>query len=127
MPYPFDPNRSWIAVDAVFASPNGPQAVTLSLDTAATQTAIRFSRLVAAGYGLEDAGESYPVATGSGIVQMLEFRLPGLGALGHAAVDFPVLAAHDVPGVLSDGVLGKDFFRDKVLTIDFRNGTIDLQ
>lgn len=126
MPYAFDPNQNWIAVQAVFASPSGAQNVTLSLDTASTQTAIRFSTLVAAGYDIQDALKSHKVATAAGIVQMLEFLLPGFGALGHAAVDFPVLAAHDVSGVLNEGVLGKDFFKDKVLTIDFRNGMIDL-
>jgi len=41
--------------------------------------------------------------------------------------NFPVVA-HDLPpAVTVDGLLGLDFFRDLVLTLDFARGRIDLR
>jgi len=49
-----------------------------------------------------------------------------LSALGQHHFGLRVLA-HDLPIAADvDGLLGADFFRDKILTIDFRTGSISL-
>jgi hypothetical protein len=46
-------------------------------------------------------------------------RVPALAALDRVRTDF-LVAAHDLPlGVTTTGLLGLDFFRGFVLTIDF--------
>lgn len=126
MKFSFDVSLGAIRVSAEFESPNGTQMVNLSLDTGSTDTAIRFSKLLAAGYSVENASASFPVVTAAGCVKMLELQLPRFASLGHSVLNFPVLAMHDVEEATYDGVLGNDFFRDRVLTIDYRNGTIEL-
>ena len=52
--------------------------------------------------------------------------LKRLGALGRHAVGLTVLA-HNLPAEAAvDGLLGLDFFRSLLLTIDFRAGWITL-
>lgn len=50
-----------------------------------------------------------------------------LKALGKEKADFQIIA-HDFPPTLTvDGVLGLDFLRGNVLTVDFVNGEIKLR
>jgi hypothetical protein len=63
-------------------------------------------------------------ATSSVLVPVL--TVPRLVSLGQARSDFEI-AAHDPPATFSaDGLIGLDFFRDLVLTIDFLRGRISL-
>jgi hypothetical protein len=49
-----------------------------------------------------------------------------LSALGQRRFGFPVVA-HDLPAQAAvDGLLGLDFLRDQVLTVDFQKGQITL-
>jgi hypothetical protein len=49
-----------------------------------------------------------------------------LTALGQSKANFRVLALPISPVPTADGVLGLDFLRGHLLTIDFRTGQIDL-
>lgn len=72
------------------------------------------------------AVNQFTIATVRGLIPCSEYRLSLFSALGVEKTDFEA-ASLDFRTMSFDGVLGKDFFRDRVLTIDFRNGTIDLQ
>ncbi len=125
MKYHFDPNGSFIAVEVVLVGPLAFGKTIFALDTGATQTGVDESILGRLGFGPSMAVRKLQVATAGGQTKMFEYRLPVLSALGLDVHDFDVLAV-DLSASSFDGVLGMDFFRDKVLTIDFRNATIEL-
>ena len=125
MIFRFDPDATVIRVDGNIPSPMGLRRTILALDTAATQTCIAESLLASIGLNTSVAPK-VRVATANGEIEVPEVMLPVLSALGHEKNDFKVLAVN-MPSSTFSGVLGLDFFRDKVLRIDFRNGTIDLQ
>jgi len=96
--------------------------VKLALDTAATHTVIDYTALVLAGGHLNKVGKT-KLETASGTIEAEKFVLQNVTALGIEETDFEV-TSYDflLYGLLIriDGVLGLDFFRDKVLTIDFK-------
>ncbi len=99
----------------------------LALDTGATGTVISQKRLTGLGYSLEDAEDAIYITTGSGLISMPKIRIEKLTALGKEKSNFLVIA-HDLPPTASvDGVLGLDFLRENVLTIDFVKGEIELK
>ena len=64
--------------------------------------------------------------TANGVIHGAEVSLLGLDTLGMNRLNYPILA-FNMPGPDDlDGVLGLDFFRDQVLTLDFQKGEITL-
>ncbi|HKB06619.1 MAG TPA: retropepsin-like aspartic protease [Gemmataceae bacterium] len=126
MTTPFDPTRRTIVVPTQLAGPTRVVTVNLLLDTGASDTFIQEPKLLTAGYDPAAATGQYTVATPSGFIGVLEFRVLAFTALGRVRVDFPILAHTFPPGTGHDGVLGLDFFRGNVLTIDFVMGEITL-
>ncbi len=99
----------------------------LALDTGATGTVISQKRLVELGYDLNDSEDEMFITTGSGLISVPKIRIEKLIALGKEKSDF-LVNAHDLPPTASvDGVLGLDFLRENVLTIDFVQGFIELE
>jgi predicted aspartyl protease len=123
---PFDTTRRTIIVRAEITGPTGSETVDLSLDTGATDTFIDEARLAAVGYTQADATSQHGVVTGSGLITVLEVPLLALRVLGQTRINFPVLAHSFPPRASHDGVLGLDFLRGHVLTIDFIKGEITL-
>jgi hypothetical protein len=127
MTFPFDPHHSLIVVEAEVTGPQGLTiTLRLGLDTAATTTLITQAILVALGY--DPAADMFPakVTTASGVVFVDHVTLRKLTALGQERADFVVLS-RDLPASMSvDGVLGLDFLRGHILTLDFRAGQITL-
>jgi predicted aspartyl protease len=99
----------------------------LALDTGATGTVISQKRLIGLGYELKDAEDEMLITTGSGLISVPKIRVENLAALGKGKSDFLILA-HDLPPTASvDGVLGLDFLRENILTIDFVQGEIEMK
>jgi predicted aspartyl protease len=106
--------------------PMGDVYVTLALDTGASATIVRNQLLVYLGFDPDSATEQWQIITGNGSAVAPRITIDSIEALGVTQTNFTVLA-HTLPaGVGVDGVLGLDFLRDHVLTIDFPNGTITL-
>jgi predicted aspartyl protease len=122
----FDPTRRTIVVPGKLAGPVRAVELELLLDTGASDTVISDARLLAAGYDPMAAVNAHSVVTASGSIRMLEYRVLVLATLGDVRTDFPVLSHTFPAGVGHDGVLGLDFLRGNVLTIDFVNGEITL-
>lgn len=100
--------------------------VRLALATGATSTAIATAPLVVVGYDPAKVTERAPVTTASGIEYAPWLTVERFLALGWERREFRVLA-HTLPvGTGVDGLLDLDFFRGRRLTIDFREGVIDL-
>jgi predicted aspartyl protease len=126
MSYSFDPQRGLVIVKAELAGPSGNALLRLALDTGATRTLVSTSLLVAAGYDPALASDRVEVTTGSGIEFAPRIAVSRILALGKHRDNFPLLA-HTLPSSAGvDGVLGLDFLRERVLTIDFRTGRITL-
>jgi hypothetical protein len=124
--FSFNPARALVRVRAEITGPTGAVVVNLALDTGAVATVISSTRLILPGYDPASFGSPVRLTTASQIVQA--FRLPvlSLTALGQTRSNL-LVAAHNLPASASvDGVLGLDFLRGHILTIDFVKGEITL-
>ncbi len=122
----FDPGHGLIVVPTEIEGPTGSAILRLALDTGATSTVVNSGLLVAIGYDLALAPDRVEMTTGSGIEYAPRLAIIRLTAIGHSRENVFVLG-HTLPqstGV--DGLLGLDFFRNSVLTIDFRDGSVEL-
>lgn len=127
MNYPFNRRNGLIIVRTrVFGTDNRLNIFRLALDTAASDTLISATRLKEAGFDLMQFSQTVEITTGGGIIAAPIIQIPHLESLDQERFDFPVLA-HDLPPTSTiDGVLGLDFMRGHLLTVDFRIGQISL-
>jgi predicted aspartyl protease len=121
----FNAQRGLILIPAELEGPLGSMQFRLVLDTGATDTLIRTTALVRAGYDPALAPSHVRATTASGVISMPRLAVLRLKALGQERTSFTVLA-HSPPSATFDGLLGLDFFRGYSLSIDFRTGQIDL-
>jgi len=123
---PFDPRRGLIVIGAELTGPSGAAVLRLAVDTGATSTLANVAMLVAIGCEPALAADRVQVTTGSGVEFAPRVELQRLAALGQERFGFPVLGHMLPPSAGVDGLLGLDFFRGLLLTIDFRAGQLDL-
>jgi hypothetical protein len=101
----------------------------MALDTAATHTVIDVNVLLMKGHDIPKDQSMVTVETASGLLEAQIISSINFEALGIEREDFPVLS-YDflMHGILSpyDGVIGLDFFKNTVLTIDFQKMIIKL-
>jgi predicted aspartyl protease len=122
----FAPAARAVIVPVTVVGPRWSHAFRCVVDTGATQTVLPAEYLRRLGYDL-----SRPVgrtrirsATGTAIVPLI--RISAVTTLGRVRTEF-LVAAHDLPlGVEADGLLGLDFFRGLILTLDFARGHVAL-
>ncbi len=103
---------------------------TLAIDTGATHTVIDLTALLMAGYSLSDAKGSVPLETAKGIIEAYIFEVDYFYVLGKKKTKFKVCSYDFLVNrvlVNIDGVLGLDFYRGSVLTIDFQKSVIILK
>ncbi len=124
--YSFNPRRGLILVSTELYGPTGSILLRLALDTGATATMINVAPLTIIGYNPSLAPDRVQVTTGSGVEYPPKLVISRIIALGKEGVDFAILAHTLPPSSCIDGVLGLDFFRDKKLNVDFRQGYISL-
>jgi len=98
----------------------------LALDPGATDSTIDQATLVSIGYDPALFPNRFAVMTASGVLFVPQIPLLKITALGHDRLGFPVLCHTLPPNAGIDGLLGLDFVRGKVLTLDFKNGLITL-
>jgi len=123
----FDPDRKPILVDGFVTGRRRTVRVRFAIDTGATRTMIGTASLAAAGVDLSAPAGRGRMTAATGRATAPIFRLDQLTALGQAKSDFRVVA-HDLPlGVTYEGLLGLDFFRGSILTLDFARGRIALR
>jgi predicted aspartyl protease len=126
MTAPFNPAQGPIPIEAEISGPTARSNPRLLIDTAATMTLIDPSRLIAIGYNPAASPHRAQVATGGGVVTVPRVVLNRMTVLGTHRIGFPVLSHALPPGSGVDGLLGLDFLRGQVLTLDFRAGLITL-
>lgn len=126
MSFPFASQQGLVLVSTQVAGPSGNAILRHALDTGATATLINAAPLVALGYDPALAPVRVQVTTGSGVEFVPQISLARITALGQDRVAFPILCHTLPPSAAVDGVLGLDFLRGHVLTLDFRSGQMTL-
>jgi len=96
------------------------------LDTGATTTSLSLKVLRLIGYDPSMAISQAQLITGSAVSTVPLLMVNRLSALGQHAIGLRVLARNLPPSAAADGLLGLDFVRGHVLTIDFPQGQISL-
>lgn len=114
-------------MSAILRGPNGPVECTLALDTGASGTQINRDILVAAGYDVTDRSDPVRMHTAGGVVRGYRIRTDLLTCLGHTATRLRVACITITATTRIDGLLGLDFLRGRVLTVDFARGRMALR
>jgi Aspartyl protease len=122
----FDPSAPAIIVPALVVGPLRIIRVELALDTGAGHTTIRPRFLVSAGYNPADSTrrKHFRSVTGSATAPVIDVQ--GISCLARVRTNMPVIAHEPPAAIIYDGLLGLDFFRGFVLTLDFLRGRITL-
>lgn len=115
-----------ILVEVEVVGPVGNANLKLVLDTGATTSLINLATVLYLGFDPGQPTQHVRMTTGSAVEVVPVVVLTRLSALGQHRFGFPVIA-HALPASSAvDGLLGQDFLRDQVLTIDFRAGRMTL-
>ena len=115
-----------ILVDAEATGPARGANLRLLVDTGATTSLINLSTAIYLGLDPDQPLRTVRMTTGSAVEVVPVVMLTRLAAFGQQRIGFPVLA-HALPDSPDlDGLLGLDFVRGQILTIDFRVGQITL-
>ena len=126
MKFSFNPTGGLIHVEAPIEGPAGNVLVRRALDTGATATMIATDPLELAGYDPAAVGKPVKTTTAGGVIQSVRLPVMSLTALGQTRTNLPILARTLPPTASAEGLLGLDFLRGNVLTIDFLKGEITL-
>ena len=124
MSFPFNAAQGLIRVQAEISGPARSSSLRLLLDTGATSSVIDPTILIASGYDSSATIGRVQIATGNGLVIAPRLILTRFTALGRHQFGFPVLSHALPPDTNVDGLLGLDFLRGLVMTLDFRSGSI---
>jgi predicted aspartyl protease len=124
--FPFDPSRGPILIEASASGPLGQAELRLLLDTGATSRLIRSTILIALGYDPDQSPDRVEVTMGNGVESVPRLILNRLSALGQHRIGFAVRSHPLPPSSGVDGLIGLDFLRGQLLTLDFRAGLINL-
>jgi len=122
----FDGQSGLIIVPAEIFGPVGSIIVQLALDTGATGTLINADLLLVIGYDPSLAMEQVKVTTGSAVESVPRYAMSRIEALGQERNDFSILGHTLPPSAGIDGLLGLDFMRGRVLTVDFADEVVSL-
>lgn len=126
MKYKFNHAHGLVLVEVTLVGPVGSMVATLALDTGATGTTVHLNCLVQIGYDPMLVGQPSRSRTVGGIVQAYRLPIRCVSALGLTRSNFTVASLSLPPNLSVQGLLGLDFFRGHLLTLDFQKGEIAL-
>jgi predicted aspartyl protease len=126
MSVPFDLELPTVRVRGYVAGSRLGDYVTFAVDTGATRTMLRSSVLRYIGCDFSRPVGRAQLTAATGLASAPIVSVKQITSLGRTWADFGIVA-HDLPDSFEgDGLLGLDFFRGLVLTIDFANGLVGL-
>jgi hypothetical protein len=99
---------------------------TFALDTGATTTLVDPRLLVLIGLDPANPDDHVFITAATSVTYVPKIVVNAIECLGQRRERLAVIAASLPPSAGLDGLLGLDFFRDRVLTLNFRNGLITL-
>ncbi len=122
----FEPGQRLIRLRVKLRGPWGEAAPWFALDTGATRTVIAERTVRALGIDTSILPRPFRVAAATQTTPAGEVTLQSLSVLGKTW-DEPKLIFYPLnPSTRVEGLLGLDFFRDRILKIDFQRGRIEL-
>jgi hypothetical protein len=122
----FDPDARSILIPVRVVGPRESHRLRCAVDTGSTQTVLPATVLRLIGYDLSRPVRRTRIRAATGVARAPVIRVSAVAALDRVRTDLEV-AAHDLPlGTTADGLLGLDFFRGLVLTLDFARGRVGL-
>ncbi|MBY0513867.1 MAG: retroviral-like aspartic protease family protein [Gemmataceae bacterium] len=123
----FDPAARSVLVPVTVVGPRRHHTFRCALDTGSTHTVLPATYLRGLGYDLTRPAGRTRVRSATGLTAVPVIRVSAVVTLGRVRTDF-LVAALDLPlGVGADGLLGLDFFRGLVVTLDFARGRVGLR
>lgn len=123
----FDPKGRLIFVRAQVEGPSGGYDPWLALDTGATRTVLAEHVLRSIGFDPGTLPRPHRAAAAGGNLPAGMVSVARLSALGVTRLRQDVMFHYLNPSTRVEGVLGLDFFRGHVLTLDFARGRITLR
>lgn len=126
MSFPFDPAGGAVSVLVTVVGPRRSEELRCAIDTGSARTVLPATFLRALGCDLSRPVGYARLHGATGVARAPVVRVSAVAALDRVRTDLGV-AAHDFPlGTATPGLLGLDFFRGLVLTLDFARGRIAL-
>jgi len=122
----FEPEKGHIFVPVRCVESGVVHEFTLVLDTGSTHTLVDRTALEYLGFSADENSPLRRIITGSDIVSAPTIVLPNLEIEGIRKEDFPVVAFNFPKEAGINGVLGLDFFRGTKLTLDFKEGILEI-
>lgn len=122
----FDAKAGIIVIPSELTGSTGSAILRLAFDTGATRTLINAAMLVSIGYDPSSSQEHVQMTTGSGVEYTPVVKINEIQALNIEKTNFPVLCHTLPPSAGVDGLLGLDFFQERIVTLDFKNGTLTI-
>ncbi len=123
----FDPRKGLIVVPVLIWGPVSKGFVRLALDTGATMSVVSWDAMLTLGYDPAVVKDRVQMTTGSGVEFAPRINIEKIQALEQERKNFPILCHSLPPTTTVDGVLGLDFFRGCLLTLDFKLGQVALE
>ena len=123
----FDPDGRAVLVGVTLVGPVRTAELTFALDTGATLSTVRPVYLTRIGCDLGRPVRRVRMRSATGTAMVDVYPLSGLSSCRHVRPKFPIGAHELSSGTTVDGLLGLDFFRGLVLTLDFAEGRISLR
>lgn len=127
MKIPFDLSDGLVIVDAAILGTKKDTILRLCLDTGAQRTTLSDDAVQRVGLLPPKNADRFPLQSASGKITAPLVVLPKIFALNTLKEDFSVYV-HTLPmDAAVDGLLGLDFLRGHVLTLDFKAGEISFE
>ena len=122
----FDPRVGQIRLPLRILGPLGNGVMTVVLDTGSTHTVLSRETLGYYGLIVDPNTPTRGIITGSGRVNAPRITIPEFGVGEMLKQHFVVFALDFPQGSGIDGVLGLDFLRSRKLTLDFKEGILEI-
>jgi len=127
MRYRFDTEAPIIVLRVTLVGEEIEKKIDMALDTGATYTMVPWDIAEVLGYKPELSKERVPMITASGVEKAPLIALKSLNVLGMTAHSIKTIV-HDLPEKsYVDGLLGLSFLKRFKLSLDFRNGILELE
>jgi len=123
---PFQVRSGLVVVPVQVTGPTGETLARLAIDTGATTTMLSESVLIVVGCRLKGPSKKVVMMTAGGLALAKRVTVRKMAVAGHSRRAVSVICHSLPPGVEIDGLLGLDFFKNRVFTLDFRRQQLSL-
>ena len=125
--YSIDKRKSIIKISVILSTSKDKRLITMALDTGASYTMIPWETAEALGLQPEISTKKANMITASGIEKVPVVTVDSIRTFGKLVNNVEVIV-HDLPPRSHvDGLLGLSFLKHFKLTVDFRNGYLEIE